>query len=321
MVTRLSKLHGNGPAVGRFMGHRPPVTSILATIIALVAAIGGLAALGARRSSPPADRGPSSASAVVPATAPALGLRAPTPASSASLRRLPPLPRPSGVLPAVPPLSALRSADVLITLPAAVTPGQLKALTRLPGLLAIEQVDTGVVGVNGSPAMILGVDPGTFRQFTPKVTASQDLLWRYLEGGALVSSYDLASSRSLPLGHNVNLTLARAGFAPTPAWLGALASLGLPGVDLVVGHGYADRVGLVPASGLLISAPAVAPKALASNIASLLPEANVRLLQFSTPAAPATAGSAAASVPAVPAAPLPPGRGLPPAGPGSTPGR
>lgn len=149
---------------------------------------------------------------------------------------------------------------------------------HLQGLSAVEEVDTGTVSVAGAPAITLGVDPGTFREFTPKVTASEDTLWRYIAGGALASSYEMASDRSLPLGKDVALKPAGGALAPTTGWLGALASLGLPGVDMVVSHAYSDRLGLTPDSGLVVSASNMDPYALSAALTTILPGAGVELL-------------------------------------------
>ena len=194
------------------------------------------------------------------------------------LRHLPPLPKPAGALPAVAGLSATRSVDAIVTLPTTITPAEVAALVHLQGLSAVEEVDTGTVSLAGAPAVTLGVDPGTFRQFTPKVTASDDNLWRYIAGGALASSYEMAADRSLPLGKDMTIKPAGGALAPTTGWLGALTSLGLPGVDMVVSHAYSDRLGLTPDSGLVVSASKMDPYALSAVLLSTLPGASVELL-------------------------------------------
>ncbi len=208
----------------------------------------------------------------------AAGVRAAGVAPKGALRRLPPLPKPTGALPAVAGLSTTRPVDAIVTLPTTVTPAEVEALVHLQGLSAVEEVDTGTVTVAGAPAVTLGVDPGTFRQFTPKVTAGEDNLWRYIAGGALVLSYETAAHRSLPLGQNTTIKPAGGALAPTTGWLGALASLGLPGVDMIVSHAYSDRLGLTPDSGLVVSASKMDPSALSAALTSTLPGASVELL-------------------------------------------
>jgi hypothetical protein len=218
-------------------------------------------------------KGGGSSGAVVNSAAGASGA-----APKGVLRHLPPLPKPAGPLPAVAGLSTTRSVDAIVTLPTTVTPAEVAALVHLQGLSAVEEVDTGTVSLAGGPAVTLGVDPGTFRQFTPEVTASDDNLWRYIAGGALASSYEMASDRSLPLGQDMSVKPAGGALAPTTGWLGALTSLGLPGVDMVVSHAYSDRLGLTPDSGLVVSAPKMDPYALSAVLLSTLPGASVELL-------------------------------------------
>ncbi|MGI8752728.1 MAG: C40 family peptidase [Acidimicrobiales bacterium] len=213
-----------------------------------------------------------------PVSTSAPSVRAPGVAPKGALRHLPPLPKPTGALPPVAGLSTTRSVDAIVTLPTTVTPAEVAALVKLQGLSAVEEVDTGTVSVAGAPAVTLGVDPGTFRQFTPKVTASEDNLWRYIAGGVLASSYEMAADRSLPLGQSTAIKPAGGGLAPTTGWLGALASLGLPGVDMIVSHAYSDRLGLTPDSGLVVSASKMDPFALSAALMSTLPGASVELL-------------------------------------------
>lgn len=223
-----------------------------------------------------------------PASRSASGPGVPGAAPKGPLRHLPPLPKPTGALPAVTGLSTTRSVDAIVTLPTTVTPGEVAALVHLQGLSAVEEVDTGTVSVAGAPAVTLGVDPGTFRQFTPKVTASEDNLWRYVAGGALASSYEMAADRTLSLGTDVTISPAGGALAPTSGWLGALASLGLPGVDMVVSHAYSDRLGLTPDSGLVVSAAKMDPYALSAALMSTLPGASVELLHPNADAGSAT---------------------------------
>ncbi|MDQ6836756.1 MAG: hypothetical protein M3137_00035 [Actinomycetota bacterium] len=257
-----------GPGGGR---HRGDGAMTLRSSAGVVVAADG-SRPGARTGSRDAEPG-----GLTPRSVPLAGPGTAT--APSTLRHLPPLPKPKGALPSVAALSAIRPVDAIVTLPTTITPTQVAALIRLPGLSAVEEVDTGTVTLSGTSAVTLGVDPGTFRQFTPKVTASEDELWRYVAGGALASSYQAAASRSLLLGNEVTITPAGGSLAPTTAWLGALASLGLPGVDLVVSHAYSDRLGLVPDSGLVVSAPKMDPHALLAGLTSLLPGADVELLQ------------------------------------------
>jgi hypothetical protein len=169
--------------------------------------------------------------------------------------------------------------DAVVLLNAPLTPAQLVTLSKLKGVNRIETVDTGTVTLGGSPVVAFGVDPGTFRNMTPAASASSDQLWQYLAGGSLVSSYEMAGDRALKLGSNETVTPA----SPAPdssvkGWLGAFASIGLPGVDLLVDHQYSPQFGLTPASGLVVSAPALSGSVLQSELQGALPGGAVELL-------------------------------------------
>ena len=125
--------------------------------------------------------------------------------------------------------------------------------------------------------MTFGVDPGTFRNFTPAVTADKTPLWQYLAAGAVASSYEMASDRKLPLGTRLPITPVGAAHPTTDAWLGAFMSVGIPGVDMVVSHQFSRALGLVPDSGLVISAPDMDPYQMSSELDSELPGAQVEL--------------------------------------------
>ncbi|PZR77513.1 MAG: hypothetical protein DLM65_15530, partial [Candidatus Aeolococcus gillhamiae] len=189
----------------------------------------------------------------------------------------PRLPVPSQNLPPVAALGQLREADAIVRLPASLTEAQKQTLAHTKGLAALEAVDTATLHLGGAPAVTFGVDPGTFRAFTPAKSATEDRLWRYAEAGSLVSSFEMAKDRALALGSNMAIVPA-GGRSPTEGWLGAFASLGLPGVDLVVSHDYSALLGLTPNSGLVVSAPQMDPTTLQGILRRALPGADVELL-------------------------------------------
>jgi cell wall-associated NlpC family hydrolase len=186
----------------------------------------------------------------------------------------------AATLPSVSPLSQTVTPDAVVMLSSSLTPAQTAALPKLPGVHAVAVVDTGTVQVDGAPAVAFGVDPGTFRAMTPPASASSDQLWRYLAGGSLVSSYEMATDRGLKLGSTAQVLPASADPSATPvqAWLGAFAAIGLPGVDLLVSKAYSAALALTPDSGLVVSAPSVSGPALQSELQSALPGAAVELL-------------------------------------------
>jgi hypothetical protein len=220
-------------------------------------------------------------------------LARPAPTSSSAPRPAPQsvgLPTPSHVLPSLPPDPPVRQVDAVVRLPGPITASEAHALVHTAGISAIEEVDTGTVSLSGRPAVTFGVDPATFREFTPAVTATDTRLWQYVAAGSLASSYEMATDRKLPLGGRLRIVPAGAKSPATSGWLGAFVSLGIPGVDMVVSHNYSKVLGLTPDSGLIVSAPGLNGYQLQQTLASELPGANIDLTDpnMVTVTAPAT---------------------------------
>lgn len=179
----------------------------------------------------------------------------------------------------VAPVGTLRAPSAIVTLPASVTPEQLRAITALRGVQAVEVVDAGTVSFKGAPANTVGVDPSTFRDFTPQVTASADKLWQYIAAGSLASSFEMSRDRQLAVGATVAVAPAGSATAMGSFWLGAFMSVGMPGVDLVVAHRLSSRLGLNPRTGLIVSAPAADPYVLQTAVKRLVAGAQVVLMR------------------------------------------
>lgn len=190
------------------------------------------------------------------------------------------LPTPTAsTLPQVAGLTKDQTPDAVVMLNSPLTTSQIASLAHLAGVTAIETVDTGTVTMGGDPVVAFGVDPGTFRDFTPAASAASDQLWRYLAGGSLVSSYDMADDRDLALGSTQTIDpSASSPDASVTGWLGAFAAIGLPGVDLLVDHTYSAQLGLTPDSGLVVVAPNLTGEKLKSELQAAVPDGAVELL-------------------------------------------
>ena len=172
---------------------------------------------------------------------------------------LPPSPAPAAASPStaatsapvVQPLAELRAPDLLITVTTPLTPAQVQALQKLTKVQAVSVVDIGTVQVAGKGARLVGVDPSSFRAFTPAQTAGSDELWQSVARGELAPDYGIAKSRGLELGGQLTV----GGHADTPGRVGAVASYGLPGIDLVTDQDTARKLGVAPQTGVLVSAP------------------------------------------------------------------
>lgn len=190
------------------------------------------------------------------------------------------LPTPTqGSLPKVAGLTKDMTPDAVVMLPSPLNATQIRSLSHLRGVAHIETVDTGTITLGGAPVVAFGVNPSTFRDVTPAASAASDQLWQYLAGGSLVSSYEMADDRALKLGSTETLVPAASSTASAvQGWLGAFASVGLPGVDLLVDHHWSSTLGLTPSSGLVVSAPTLDGATLQSELQQALPGGAVELL-------------------------------------------
>jgi hypothetical protein len=160
-----------------------------------------------------------------------------------------------------------------------ITYAQDTAVRALSGIAYVEPVASGTVKMAGASVVAWGVDPVTFRSFTPAASAASTQLWQYLAGGSLISSYEMATDRQLQLGAEQTITSTTGGSGTAQGWMGAFASIGLPGVDLLVDQAYEGDLGLAPNTGLVISAPTLPGAQLLTELHSALPGAAVELLR------------------------------------------
>jgi peptidoglycan DL-endopeptidase CwlO len=132
----------------------------------------------------------------------------------------------------------------------------LRKLRHLSGVRKIQTISAGRAKVDGHSAFVVGVNPSSFRPWTPKLTADSQALWNSVSNGDLTASFDMGHDANLPLGQTVPVDDKRGS---TPIRIGAFASVGMAGVDAVVSQTRASQLGLHPNSGVLISAPKADP--------------------------------------------------------------
>ncbi|HVX70868.1 MAG TPA: C40 family peptidase [Mycobacteriales bacterium] len=161
----------------------------------------------------------------------------------------------------------LVSATLLVTSDHPLSDKAVRRLARLSGVHRVEPVSAGHARVMGHKAFVLGVNPTTFRPFTPASTAASNELWRSIAGGDVAVSFDMGQNANLPLGGTVPVADTR-GVAPMR--IGAFASVGMAGVDAVFSGERAQQIGLVPRTGVVISAPKADPLQLRKTALSVL---------------------------------------------------
>ncbi len=150
--------------------------------------------------------------------------------------------------------SALRRVvppDFLVVAARTVTRAQLAKVSRLKHVRDVITADAGAVRLQGGQVNMFAVDPSRFRSWTPPATAKNDKLWDALAEGRFVVSDDV--KRRLGLRQDMRYPVL--GRAQTFAVMGGSGSLGLPGINVLVGRDTGRKIGLVPEIVLLVNAP------------------------------------------------------------------
>ena len=127
---------------------------------------------------------------------------------------------------------------------------RLMAMSPAGGALAFR---SGTLRVAGKQVRAIGVDPSTFRPFAAQGTAEATGVWESVARGEAVASHEAAKTLKLVLGKELALAPAAAGATATRR-LGALATSGVPGSDLIVDDATADVLGLPAATAVLLTA-------------------------------------------------------------------
>lgn len=202
--------------------------AVAVAIAAMGGATGGVVYLmsnepGAVSAAPPPPRPPSSprATSVVPPAA-----------LSASLKRV------------VPP-------DFLVVAPGPVGQAQLGQVAKLGNVRDVITADAGTVQLRGGKVNMFAVDPARFRSWTPPDTANDVKLWNALAQNQFVVSSDVRKR----LGLRADTRYPVLGRTQLQVTMGGSASIGLPGINVLVGRDTGQRIGLVRDVAMLVNAP------------------------------------------------------------------
>ncbi len=142
--------------------------------------------------------------------------------------------------------------DVLAVIQTGIPRSDVPKIRKLNGVRGVLTVSGGAIKIGGKTANVLGVDPGSFRSWTPVTAAGDQALWQALARGQFVTATAAQRTLGLARGHSYPVT----GATQAQLTVGGAAALGIPGVDAVVNSSVAARLGLVPDLAVLINAPA-----------------------------------------------------------------
>lgn len=169
---------------------------------------------------------------------------------------------------AVSPLRKAVTPHVLVasgqTLPAA----SVEAVRHLKGVKAVEVVDAAQAYVAGKRVGVMGVEPSTFRAYTPDASAKSDALWRNISSGDVAVSFTMGKDGGIPL---ASWTQIGGTEHKTSVRVGAYATMGIGQVDAVVSHATAHSIGMPSGNALLVSAPHTDIAKLRKALAKVVP--------------------------------------------------
>jgi hypothetical protein len=168
--------------------------------------------------------------------------------------------------PAVAPLRRLESADIYVTASRPLPVSTLARIRRARGVSATVAVSVGQLTVSGRRVGAIAVDPSSFRNFTPRLTAASDPLWQSVAAAELTASFRTSQEMRLPLGQRLPV----AGATETGVRVGAFADTGLPGADVMVSRPLGETLGLSGDSGIVISAPKADPLVLRAALTTIV---------------------------------------------------
>ncbi|WP_311931778.1 NlpC/P60 family protein [Microbispora sp. H11081] len=165
----------------------------------------------------------------------------------------------------VAPLGRLIRPHLFVVANRPLPPEVVEKVRKTKGVAAAEVTGAADVSVDGKRVPTMGVDPSTFRSYTPKVTASSDGLWRNIAAGDMAVSFELGNDGGVQLGSQVQSGGRRLR-------IGAYATVGMGSIAAIVSKGTAAALGIPEGNALVVSAPKVDSRKLRLSLLKILPK-------------------------------------------------
>jgi cell wall-associated NlpC family hydrolase len=169
---------------------------------------------------------------------------------------------------AVAPLRNRLTAHLLVAAPTSLPAAAAATVRRIKGVRGVEIVDAAQALVAGKRVGLLGVEPSTFRTYTPKPTAESDALWRNVAAGDVAITFTMGSDGGVRLGSQVPVGGSR---QQKQMRVGAYATMGISDIDAVVSRTTAQTLGMPVGNAMLISAPKTDLTKLTKQLHRVLP--------------------------------------------------
>ncbi len=257
----------------RLRSHRVWIAGLIAVVLAVVGTVSGVALGSHKNHQDQASLHPISAGRATPSPIASLD---PKPAAT----RAPEAeksPTEATAVSAVAPLRNRVDPDLFLTSPTTLTAAQVAGIARVTDAKRLLQVDFAQVKLDQGITTAVGVDPSTFRAFTPANTAPVDALWAQVADGDVAVAHAVGEALQVKLGGYT--TIGRV--VQKAVRVGAFATSRLPGVGLVVDQDESAALGLIKGAALIIVLPAGADPIVAATAAQLLmPKVKVQSLRY-----------------------------------------
>jgi len=163
------------------------------------------------------------------------------------------------------PLTSMRQPHLFVVANRPLSATVVAKVAQISGVRAVERADAAEVILDGKRVQTLGVNPSTFRAYTPKPTARSDRLWRNVSAGEVAVSFVLGNDGGMPLGK----TFTTAG---RELRVGAYATMGMGAIDAVVSRPTARALGIPEDNALVVSAPKADSAKLRRTLLRALPK-------------------------------------------------
>ncbi|TMR37374.1 NlpC/P60 family protein [Nonomuraea zeae] len=169
--------------------------------------------------------------------------------------------------PAVEPVAPLKrhlGAHLLVLSDRTLSEEVVASVQGQAGVATVEPIDAARLTIAGRHVSTVGVDPSSFRSYTPGPTARADALWQSIASGDAAVSFSLGTDGGLALGTSVSA-------GGQKLRVGAVATMGLGVIDAVVSTDTARRLGLPQKNALLVNAPRTNSASLKDALSRKLP--------------------------------------------------
>ena len=165
----------------------------------------------------------------------------------------------------VAPLGRLREPHLFVVANRTLPAKAVRRVRRVTGVAAAEVADAAEVVLDGKRVHTMGVNPSTFRAWTPKITAESDALWANIAGGDVAVSFVLGRDGGVRLGSTVDAGGRRLR-------VGAWATVGIGSINAIVSRQTARTLGIPEGNALIVSAPEADSARLRLRLLRVLPK-------------------------------------------------